>query len=147
MVDLQALLMRLQERARRQLTMVEQKLAQLALYERGTYAEQLGVKATTPCCVVDCDVTRRVVKRALLKQFLPPRPRGAYACHRCDTPKCINVEHLFWGTPKDNVRDMVLKGRHRGGDGTPLRQKLEREAAQHRAVLGGCATLLLALRP
>lgn len=36
-------------------------------------------------------------------------------CHTCDTPKCINPEHLFLGTVKDNALDMVRKRR----DGKP----------------------------
>lgn len=38
---------------------------------------------------------------------------GRWALHTCDNPRCINGEHLFWGTPKDNTADMVAKGRHR----------------------------------
>lgn len=34
-------------------------------------------------------------------------------CHKCDNPKCINVEHLFAGTTLDNVRDKIAKGRLR----------------------------------
>lgn len=33
--------------------------------------------------------------------------------HRCDTPRCLNVDHLFVGTQADNVADKMAKGRHR----------------------------------
>jgi hypothetical protein len=45
-------------------------------------------------------------------------PAGLFVCHRCDTPLCINPEHLFLGTQKQNMADRALKMRARKRAGT-----------------------------
>jgi len=37
---------------------------------------------------------------------------GWFACHRCGVRRCVSPFHLYWGSPRENARDMVLQGRH-----------------------------------
>lgn len=41
-------------------------------------------------------------------------PAGYLVCHECDNPPCWNPKHLFAGTTKDNIVDMMAKGRGKG---------------------------------
>jgi HNH endonuclease len=38
--------------------------------------------------------------------------KGMCICHTCDNPPCVNPDHLWEGTRKQNSKDMSKKGRH-----------------------------------
>jgi len=38
-------------------------------------------------------------------------PKGMFVCHHCDNKLCCNPEHLFLGTNRENINDMLKKGR------------------------------------
>lgn len=54
--------------------------------------------------------------RVSYELFVGPIPQGLHVLHRCDTPQCINPNHLFVGTQKENLADMRKKMRHIYGE-------------------------------
>src|SRR5690606_28396088 len=49
--------------------------------------------------------------RVAYELFRGEVPAGQVVCHRCDVPFCVNPDHLFTGTQRDNLLDGVRKGR------------------------------------
>lgn len=49
--------------------------------------------------------------RVMWEYFNGKIPNNMVICHKCDTPACINLNHLVLGTQKDNVKDMLIKRR------------------------------------
>lgn len=59
-------------------------------------------------------------------------PADQYVCHRCDTPGCVRPDHLFVGTPMDNVADCDRKGRTARGQRAGAAAHPERKAVGER---------------
>ena len=60
---------------------------------------------------------------------------GMSVCHKCDTPACVNPDHLFLGTAADNVRDMTKKGRNLRGEKHPLAKLTAKQVRRIKAML------------
>ena len=56
---------------------------------------------------------RAHVHRISYEIFKGEIPKGLYVCHACDNRKCINPDHLWVGTAKENMQDAKRKGRLR----------------------------------
>lgn len=54
--------------------------------------------------------------RLFYENLVSEIPPGAVVCHRCDNPSCVNPNHLFVGTQRDNILDCIRKGRARRRD-------------------------------
>lgn len=43
-------------------------------------------------------------------------PEGMYICHKCDVKDCVNPDHLYAGTPKQNIQDTLERGQYPRGE-------------------------------
>ena len=58
----------------------------------------------------------RLVHRIVYELVNGRIPEGMLICHKCDIRNCVNPDHLFIGTYKDNQQDAACKGRMAKGD-------------------------------
>jgi len=58
----------------------------------------------------------------------------AQVLHHCDVRLCVRPDHLFLGTPADNMADKVLKGRQPRGESIPSSKLTERDVLRIRAL-------------
>lgn len=65
----------------------------------------LGQSVSTPC------VETGVYPRDVVEFVVGKLPSKLFVCHRCDNPPCCRIDHLFLGSPSQNIQDALLKGR------------------------------------
>jgi len=54
----------------------------------------------------------RTAHRVSYVLFVGAVPEGMLVLHKCDVRCCVNPDHLFVGTHRDNQQDKCRKGRH-----------------------------------
>lgn len=83
---------------------------------------------------VDGKIVRATHLAFELRHGRRPHP---WALHHCDTPGCVNADHLFEGDQKANMADMRAKGRtqNRRGENHPRAKFTAKDVARVRAML------------
>lgn len=54
--------------------------------------------------------------RVSYEQKFGPIPKDKFALHTCDIKCCVNPDHIFLGTQKENMEDKVRKNRQAKGE-------------------------------
>ena len=77
--------------------------------------------------------TIEVAHRVAYRLFKNSIPDEMQVLHSCDVPACVNPDHLFLGTQKDNMDDMSSKGRRKSpqmfGEKNPSAKLTESDVA------------------
>lgn len=77
-----------------------------------------GSKALYAGFFTNHPVKKHAAHRWILKYTLGEDfDESLQALHKCDVPRCVNPEHLYLGTPLQNVKDMDDRGRRRSAQG------------------------------
>lgn len=79
--------------------------------KKGDCMEWQRCKNATGYGVVACAYKKKMLAHRLAWSLANGKPPPLCVLHKCDNPACINPDHLVGGTQRDNVLDMVIKGR------------------------------------
>lgn len=52
-----------------------------------------------------------IASRISYEIYKEPIKQGLIVCHTCNTPRCVNPNHLYLGTYSDNTQQAVREGR------------------------------------
>lgn len=105
-------------RAKKGTPLLDKLLAKVLVNETTDCWEFQGAKNNIGYGMIRDDKKMRTTHRVSFEEHNGVKiPPGFCVCHTCDNPSCVNPLHLWLGTMKQNMDDMIAKGRgYRWGD-------------------------------
>lgn len=79
--------------------------------KNGDCIEWIGLKDKDGYGKIKINKKNLRVHRVIYEDKFGKIKNNFLVCHTCDNPSCVNINHLFLGTVKDNTQDMLEKGR------------------------------------
>lgn len=73
-----------------------------------------------------------LASRYAYEKYRGPIPPKLQVLHKCDTPLCVNPDHLFVGTRRDNMQDASRKGRMHPGEADGMAKLTQQQVDQIR---------------
>jgi hypothetical protein len=73
-----------------------------------------------------------LASRFSYEKYRGPVPAKLHVLHKCDTPSCVNPNHLFVGTRRDNMQDASRKGRMHPGEADGMAKLTQQQVDQIR---------------
>jgi len=96
--------------AKNAMTTREKLRSRMTILEDGCWQYTGGIN-TNGYGYIWLDSKQQRVHIVSYREFVGPILEGQLVLHKCDNRSCINPDHLFLGTPQDNVDDMRIKNR------------------------------------
>jgi HNH endonuclease len=94
------------------MTKIHHTLAPRTVVTENGCIEWTGCRTTSGYGRITIGYITKRVHRVSYEFSIGPIPSDMCVLHRCDNPPCLNPDHLFLGTNKENTHDMLAKGRH-----------------------------------
>lgn len=91
--------------------MIERLIKRITFTEGGCW-EWTGCTTDFGYGQINIGGKKWLTHRLSYRLFVGEIPSGLKICHRCDNPPCIRPDHLFLATQKENIDDMMVKGRN-----------------------------------
>lgn len=76
----------------------------------------------------------RLAHRASYEVFNGELKKGLCICHKCDTPECVNPDHLFQDTIQGNIKDRDSKNRQAQREKNGMAKLNERQIKEIRSL-------------